>query len=80
MDLKSRQLVWRSSVLLRRAASERRRRLVREVSSYRTNAERAELLAAIERCSSPGREEIRRLLVPATVSDPASTGPWHLRT
>jgi hypothetical protein len=80
MDLDSRQLVWRSSLLFRRAAWERRRRLVRELSAYRTPAERDELFAAIERCSSPAREEIRRLVVRAAARGEAESSPFHLRT
>ena len=80
MDLTTRQLVWRTNLLLRRAAWERRRRLVRELADYRTPAERDDLVAAIERCSSPGREEIRRLLHRAVVRAESERTPWHLRT
>jgi hypothetical protein len=80
MDLYTRQLVWRTSVLLRRAARERRRRLVREIADYRTSSERDDLFAAIERCPSPGREEIRRLLVRATLHAEAERSPFGART
>lgn len=80
MDLNTRQLVWRTSLLLRRAEWERRRRLVREIADYRTSAERADLFAAIERCPSPGRDEIRRMLVRATVRAEAERSPFHLQT
>jgi hypothetical protein len=79
MDLNSRQLVWRSGLLLRRAAWDRHRRLVREISAYRTPAEREELFAAIERCSSPAREEIRRLVARTATRAEAESSPFHLR-
>jgi hypothetical protein len=80
MDLNTRQLFWRTNLLLRRAEWERRRRLVREIADYRTSAERDDLLAAIERCPSPGREEVRRLLLRATVRAEAERSPFHLQT
>jgi hypothetical protein len=63
MDVNSRQLVWRTHLLLRRAARDRRRSLIRELSAYRAEADRNDLMAAIERCPSPGSEEVRRLLL-----------------
>jgi hypothetical protein len=80
MDLMSRQLVWRAGLLVRRAALERRRRLVREIADYRTPAEREELVAAIDRCPSAGREEIHRLLVRAIARAEDERTPLHLRT
>lgn len=80
MDLITRRLVWRTNLLLRRAAWERRRRLTRELSAYRTAAERADLCAAIERCASPAREEIRGLLMRAAARADAERAPLHLRT
>ena len=62
MDLNTRQLVWRTNILLRRSARARRQTLAREIASYTTPSERADLAAAIARCPDPGREEIRRLL------------------
>jgi hypothetical protein len=79
MDLNTRPLVWRTSLLLRRAAWERRQRLVRELAEYHTTAERDDLFAAIDSCSSPGREEIRRLLVRAGVRAELDRTPYHLR-
>jgi len=80
MDINTGHFVWRTNMLLRRAAWERRRRLARELADYRTPAERDDLFAAIERCSSPGREEIRRLLMRAALRDEAERTPLHLRT
>ena len=79
MDASARWLVWGTSLQLRRAARQRRRRLAREVAEYRTTAERDDLLAAVERCPSPGREEIRRLLVSAAVRAEMERTPYHLR-
>jgi hypothetical protein len=78
MDITTRQLVWRTDLLLWRAARRRRRRLVRELAAYRTPAERADLLAAIERCPSPGREEVRRLLMRTAARTKAEQTPFHL--
>jgi hypothetical protein len=80
MNLYTRQLVWRASLMLRRAGRERRRRLVREIADYRTTSERDDLFAAIERCPSAGREEIRHLLVRATLHAEAERSPFRART
>jgi hypothetical protein len=80
MDLNARHLVWRTSLMVRRAERERRRRLTRELADYRTSAERDEIFAAIERCPSAGREEIRRLLVRAALRAEEQRVPLHLRT
>ena len=77
MDVGARWLVWRTSLHLRRAAWQRRRRLVREISEYRTTAERADLMASIERCPSPGREEIRRILVASVVRTEMERKPFQ---
>jgi hypothetical protein len=79
MDASARRLVWGSSLLLRRAAWQRRRQLAREIAEYRTPTERDDLLAAVERCPSPGREEIRRLLAAGAVLDEMRRTPLHLR-
>jgi hypothetical protein len=63
MDAQTRVLVWRTGLLLRRADRERRARLARELSTYCTPAERDDLMASVERCPHPGREEVRRLLL-----------------
>jgi hypothetical protein len=79
MDPSARWLVWHTSVQLRRAARLRRRRLAREIAEYRTAAERDDLLAAVDRCPSPGREEIRRLVVGVALRAELSRAPYHLR-
>ena len=79
MDASARWLVWRTSLHLRRAAWQRRRRLLREIAEYRTPAEREDLLAAVERCPSPGREEIRRMVVRAGLRADLERTPYHLR-
>jgi len=79
MDASARWLVWSTSLQLRRAAWERRRRLAREIGEYRTSAERDDLLAAVERCTSPGREEIRRLAAATAVRVEMERTPLHLR-
>jgi hypothetical protein len=79
MDANAHRLAWSTSLLLRRAARDRRRRLVRELSDYRTADERDDLLAAVERCTSPGREEIRRLLTSAAARAEFERTPLHLR-
>jgi hypothetical protein len=78
MDLRGRPLVWRTGLLLRRAAWERRRQLVRELAEYRTPAERDDLLAAIERCPHNGREEVRRLLAQDAWRADLTRSPFHL--
>ncbi len=79
MDLGARHLVWGADLTLRRAARRRRRDLVRELAGYRTPAERDDLLAAVDRCPSPGREEIRRLLHQAAWHAELSRTPAGLR-
>jgi hypothetical protein len=79
MDPNARLLVWSTALLVRRAARERRRRLVREIAEYRTPAERDDLMAAVDRCPNPGREEIRRLLVRAAIRAENERTPFHLR-
>lgn len=78
MDASARRLVWGTSLMLRHAAWQRRRRLVREIAEYRTAAERDDLLAAVDRCPSPGREEIRRLVVGAGLRAEMDCSPYHL--
>ena len=78
MDVSARWLVWGTSLRLRRAAWKRRRTLVRELAEYRTTAERDELLAAVDRCPNPGREEIRQLLVNASLRAEMQRTPYHL--
>jgi hypothetical protein len=80
MDPNARLLVWSTALLVRRAAWERRRRLAREIAEYRTPAERDDLMAAVDRCPNPGREEIRRLLVRAAVRAEDERTPLHLRS
>jgi hypothetical protein len=79
MGLRARHLEWQAELVLRRAARRRRRQLARELAEYRTAAERDDLLAAVERCPSPGREEVRRLLVSAAVRADFERTPYHLR-
>jgi hypothetical protein len=78
MDATARRLVWGTNLMLRRAARQRRRRLVREIAEYRTTAERDDLLAAVDRCPSPGREEIRRLVARAALREELGRTPYHL--
>lgn len=77
MDASARWLVWSTSLRLRRAARERRRQLKRELAEYRTTAERDDLYAAVDRCPSPGREEIRRLLVRAALRAELDRTPYQ---
>jgi hypothetical protein len=67
MDIQTRQIVWRTSLMLRREAWQRHRRLVREIAEYRTPSERDDLLAAVDHCPNAAREEIRRMLMRAAV-------------
>ncbi len=62
MDVRARVLVWHAGLVLRRAARQRRRRLVRELSCYRTPAEVDDLYAAIERSPERQTQELRALL------------------
>jgi hypothetical protein len=78
MDASARWLVWNTTLRLRRAAWHRRRQLTRELADYRTTRERDDLLAAVERCPSPGREEIRRLLADAAIRAEMDRTPYHL--
>lgn len=68
MEIQTRQIVWRTSLMLRREAWQRHRRLLREIAEYRTPAERDDLLAAVDRCPMAAREEIRRMVRLAAVS------------
>ena len=79
MDLGARHLVWGADLTLRRAARRRRRQLVRELADYRNQAERDDLLAAVDRCPSAGREEIRRLLVDGALRAEHERPAYHLR-
>ena len=79
MDASARRLVWGTSLMLRHAAWQRRRRLSREIAEYRTTAERDDLLAAVDRCPSPGREEIRRLIMGTALRAELDGTPYHLR-
>jgi hypothetical protein len=75
MDARARLLVWRTGLLLRRAARDRRRCLARELASYVTQGERDDLMAAVDRCPHPGGEEVRRLLLrgaPPAAAEPAA--------
>jgi hypothetical protein len=76
MDANTRLLVWSTGLLVRRAARERRRRLTREIAEYRTAAERDDLMAAVDRCPCPGREEVRRLLVQAGARSAHGSTPF----
>jgi hypothetical protein len=62
MDLRARVLVWHTGLMLRRAARDRRRQLVRELSSYTTPAELDDLSAAVDRCPLRQAGEVRALL------------------
>lgn len=77
MDTRARLLVWKTGLLLRRAARNRRRSLARELASYRTQAERDDLMAAVNRCPHPGREEVRRLLVRGTGHATTEPAAYH---
>jgi hypothetical protein len=79
MDLGARQLVWGADLTLRRAARRRRRALLQELAAYRTTAERDDLLAAVDRCPSAGREEIRMLLGQAALRAERDRSPYGLR-
>jgi hypothetical protein len=79
MGLGTRHLVWQAHLTVRRAARRRRRRLAQELAAYRTPREREDLLAAVDRCPNPGREEVRRLLVGAALRAERERTPYHLR-
>ena len=79
MDIGARHLVWGAALTLRRAARRRRRELTRELAGYRTTAERDDLLAAVDRCPSAGREEIRRLLHQTALRADLGRTPYGLR-
>jgi hypothetical protein len=79
MGLGARHLQWQADLVVRRAARRGRRQLARELAEYRTAAERDDLLAAVDRCLSPGREEVRRLLVRAAARADIERMPFHLR-
>ena len=68
MEIQTRQIVWCTSLMLRREAWQRHRRLLREIAEYRTPSERDDLLAAVDRCPMAAREEIRRMVMLAAVS------------
>ncbi len=62
MDVRARVLVWHAGLVLRRAARQRRRELIRELSCYTTPAEVDDLCAAIDRCPEGQAHELRALL------------------
>jgi hypothetical protein len=62
MDVRARLLVWHAGLLLRRAARQRRRLLVRELAGYTTPAELDDLQAAVDRCPEAQTQELRALL------------------
>lgn len=62
MDVRAHVLVWRTGLLLRRAARVRHRRLVRELACYTTQAEMDDLCAALDRCPAGQTHELRVLL------------------
>jgi hypothetical protein len=72
------QLVRQADRIRRRAARQRRRQMMRELAEYRTPAERADLMAAVNRCSNPGAEEIRRLLNATALRTRLENEPHHL--
>jgi hypothetical protein len=61
MDMRSRMLVWRTGVLLRRENLRRRRLLRRELASY-TPAELVDLEAVIERYPLGQTHELRSMV------------------
>lgn len=79
MGLDGRHLVWQADLLLRRAARRRRRALERELAEYRTTGDRADLLAAVDRCTSPAAEEVRRVLARVSARADGELTPYDLR-
>jgi hypothetical protein len=63
MDVRSRVLVWRTGLMLRRADHRRRSVLRRELASYSTPSELAELEAIVERYPAAQTRELRSFLV-----------------
>lgn len=63
MDVRSRVLVWRTGLLLRRANHRRRAALKRELAAYSTPAELAELEAIVARYPAEKTREVRSFLV-----------------
>jgi hypothetical protein len=80
MGVGARHLEWQVDLLLRRAARRFRRELARELAEYRTAAERDDLLAAVRRCPSPGREDVRLLLERAAARAECERTPYHLKS
>jgi hypothetical protein len=78
MDLGARHVVWKADLTLWVEARRRRRRLVRELDDYRSEAERDDLMAAVERCPSAARDEVRRLLVQGARRAEFERVPYHL--
>ena len=62
MELRSRILVVRAEVMLRRANSLRRRRLAAELAAYSSPHDQADLDAMLDSCPDAQTVEIRRIL------------------
>lgn len=62
VEVRSRVLLWRTGVLLRRANHRRRVTLRRELAAYSTPAELADLEAIVERYPVEQTREVRSLL------------------
>ena len=75
MDIRSKVLVWRTAVLLRRANHERRCVLRRELATY-TPRELLDLEAVIERYPLAQTHELRSMLVAQRLQQ-AWTRPPH---
>jgi hypothetical protein len=63
MDMRSRVLLWRTGVLLRRANHRRRSALQRELAAYSTPAELTDLEAIVDRYPTEQTREVRSFLV-----------------
>lgn len=77
MDVRSRVLLWRTGLLLRRANHRRRVTLRRELAAYATAAELADLEAIVERYPPGATREVRSFLAAQRLQ--AARRPWsHL--
>jgi hypothetical protein len=62
MKLAARLLLVRAGLATRRAARDRRKQLERELACYATPAERADLLASLDRYPDGATHELREIL------------------
>jgi hypothetical protein len=75
MNLRTRVLLWRTGLMLRRANRRRRRQLAAELAGYTSHAELNDLYALLETYPDGQTQEIREILGHQQMWRIRSTGP-----